>query len=91
MEKVMVLIIGLFFSIGTLNAKQSSWEISKANLKYVFVPSKSNANTELIRLYQDKTFEHLIYVPVRSYQKGKEDFSLVHESIVQRNTGTCYL
>lgn len=88
MEKVMVLIIGLFFSIGTLNAKQSSWEISKANLKYVFVPSKSNANTELIRLYQDKTFEHLIYVPVRSYQKGKEDFSLVHESIVQRNTGT---
>ena len=88
MEKGLFLFIGFVLSFGTLHAKSASWKINKAKIKYVFVPSKSQEGTELIRLYQDKSFEHLVYVPVRKFNKGKENLSDVHESTVQRNSGT---
>lgn len=88
MEKGLFLFIGFALSFGTLNAKSATWKINKASIKYVFVPSKSTDGTELIRLYQDKSFEHLVYVPVRKFNKAKENLAEVHESTVQRNTGT---
>ena len=88
MEKGLFLFIGFVLSFGTLHAKSASWKINKAKIKYVFVPSKSPEGTELIRLYQDKSFEHLVYVPVRKFNKGKENLADVHESTVQRNSGT---
>ena len=88
MEKVMVVIVVILFPFITLNAKGESWKSSKSNLKYVLVPAVETANVELIRLYQDKSFEHLVYVPDRKYVKGKEDFSNVHRSNVKRNVGT---
>lgn len=88
MEKGVFLFIGFVLSFGILNAKSSAWKISKSAIKQVFVPSKSTEETELIRLYQDKSFEHLVYVPVRKYNKGQEVLAEVHESTVQRNTGT---
>jgi uncharacterized protein (TIGR02594 family) len=88
MEKGLFLFIGFVLSFGTLQAKSASWKINKAKIKYVFVPSKSPEGSELIRLYQDKTFEHVVYVPVRKFNKGKENLADVHESTVQRNSGT---
>jgi len=88
MEKGLLLFIGFALSFGTLQAKSASWKINKAKIKYVFVPSKSPEGSELIRLYQDKTFEHVVYVPVRKFNKGKENLADVHESTVQRNSGT---
>ena len=88
MEKGLFLFIGFALSFGTLQAKSASWKINKAKIKYVFVPSKSPEGSELIRLYQDKSFEHLVYVPVRKFNKGKENLADVHESTVQRNSGT---
>ena len=88
MEKGLFLFIVFVLSFATLHAKSASWKINKAKIKYVFVPSKSQEGTELIRLYQDKSFEHLVYVPVRKFNKGKENLSDVHESTVQRNSGT---
>ena len=84
----MVVIVVILFPFITLNAKGESWKSSKSNLKYVLVPAVETANIELIRLYQDKSFEHLVYVPDRKYVKGKEDFSNVHRSNVKRNVGT---
>ena len=88
MKNGLIFFIGILVSISTLQAKPTSWKISKSAIKYVFVPSKSTEETELIRLYQDKSFEHLVYVPVRKYNKGQEVLAEVHESTVKRNSGT---
>ncbi|MFN5633822.1 MAG: TIGR02594 family protein [Flavobacteriia bacterium] len=54
-------------------------------LRSVFKPlSKNSDQIELIRLYQDKSFEHLVYTPDREFKRG------VNEAIyykVIKNTG----
>lgn len=51
------------------------WKISDEKIRAVFKPVKMNGQLELIRLFNNGTFEHLIY-------KDQDKFS-----IVKRNTG----
>lgn len=44
----------------------SEWKTPSATLRSVFSPKGKSGNTELIRLYSDLTFEHLIYAPTKN-------------------------
>jgi uncharacterized protein (TIGR02594 family) len=44
----------------------SEWKTPSASLRNVFSPKGKSGNTELIRLYSDLTFEHLIYAPTKN-------------------------
>ncbi len=87
MGKVMLFIFGILVSAHAISAKDANWKSSKSTLKFVFVPAKKSENVELIRLYQDKTFEHLVYVPEKSPLKGISESSNEHKSSMQRNCG----
>ena len=87
MGKVMLFIFGILVSGHTISAKDTNWKSSKSTLKFVFVPAKQSKNVELIRLYQDKTFEHLVYVPEKALGKSDLERSKEHKSSVRRNCG----
>jgi hypothetical protein len=87
MGKVMLLIFGILVSGNVISATDTNWKSSKSTLKFVFVPAKKSKNVELIRLYQDKTFEHLVYVPEKVQVKGALESSEEHKSSVRRNSG----
>ena len=44
----------------------SEWKTPSASLRSVFSPKGKSGNTELIRLYSDQTFEHLVYAPTKN-------------------------
>lgn len=87
MGKVMLFIFGILVSGHTISAKDTNWKSSKSTLKFVFVPAKQSKNVELIRLYQDKSFEHLVYVPEKALGKSDLERSKEHKSSVRRNCG----
>lgn len=87
MGKVMLFIFGILVSAQAISAKDTNWKSSKSTMKFVFVPAKQSKNVELIRLYQDKTFEHLVYVPEKALVKGDLESSKEHKSSVRRNYG----
>jgi len=88
MEKIKSLFIALLVSSSALFANDNQWKSVDSEIKQVFVPNKSTNKIEIIRLYKNNTFEHLMYTPDKKYTKNKENLSLVHKSKVQRNTGT---
>lgn len=88
METLKSLFIALLIASSTVFANDNQWKSIDSEIKQVFVPNRSTSKIELIRLYKNNTFEHLIYTPERKYEKSKENLNLVHKSKVQRNTGT---
>ena len=88
MEKIKSLFIALLISSSALFANDNTWKSIDSEIKQVFVPNKSTNRIEIIRLYKNNTFEHLMYTPDKKYTKNKENLNLVHKSNVQRNTGT---
>ena len=88
MEKIKSLFIALLISSSALFANDNTWKSVDSEIKQVFVPNKSTNKIEIIRLYKNNTFEHLMYTPDKKYTKNKENLNLVHKSKVQRNTGT---
>ena len=88
MEKIKSLFIALLISSTALFANDNTWKSVDSEIKQVFVPNKSTNKIEIIRLYKNNTFEHLMYTPDKKYIKNKENLNLVHKSKVQRNTGT---
>ena len=87
MEKIKSLILALCISTSALLANDNQWKSVHSELKQVFIPNKTGNKIEIIRLYKDNSFEHLLYTPDRIYSKSKEKLNLVHKSKVQRNTG----
>ena len=88
MEKIKSLFIALLISSSALFANDNTWKSVDSEIKQVFVPNKSTNKIEIIRLYKNNKFEHLMYTPDKKYIKNKENLNLVHKSKVQRNTGT---
>ena len=65
-------------------------EFDTKNIRSVFVPAKKiSGTTEMIRLYRDKTFEHLIYTVDDEFQKA-EGTRVANANYyrLERNTGT---
>ena len=87
MKKIKSLIIAISISTSALLANDNQWKSVHSELKQVFIPNKTANKIEIIRLYKDNSFEHLLYTPDRSYSKSKEKLNLVHKSKVQRNSG----
>ncbi len=87
MEKIKSLILALCISTSALLANDNQWKSVHSELKQVFIPNKTANKIEIIRLYKDNSFEHLLYTPDRIYSKSKEKLNLVHKSKVQRNSG----
>ena len=89
MEKIKTLLIALLVSSSALFANDNTWKSVDSEIKQIFVPNNNATNKiEIIRLYKNNTFEHLIYTPDKKYSKTKENLNLVHKSKVQRNSGT---
>ena len=89
MEKIKTLLIALLVSSSALFANDNSWKSVDSEIKQIFVPNNNATNKiEIIRLYKNNTFEHLIYTPDKKYSKTKENLNLVHKSKVQCNRGT---
>ena len=87
MKQIKSLIIAISISTSALLANDNQWKSVHSELKQVFIPNKTANKIEIIRLYKDNSFEHLLYTPDRIYSKSKEKLNLVHKSKVQRNTG----
>lgn len=73
--------------VAQLAHSAEKWELPKATLRSVYMPQSKTGNIELIRLYSDKTFEHLIYEPT-GYSKNNPAKELkFHLSKVEINKG----
>ena len=83
MKNVLVLILTLLsFAYG--QAARSAQEKTPV-LRSVFKPlSKKSNHIEIIRLYQDKSFEHLVYTPDHDFKGGIDD--AVYYKVL-KNTG----
>jgi uncharacterized protein (TIGR02594 family) len=69
----------------SLSQAAQSTQAKSPVLRSVFKPlSKKSDHIELIRLYQDKSFEHLIYSPDREFKGGVSDATYYK---VLKNTG----
>jgi uncharacterized protein (TIGR02594 family) len=61
MKRIYLLALVLIGFIQTVHAEK--WQAPTAALRAVYMPKGKSNRLELIRLYADKTFEHLIYSP----------------------------
>ena len=88
MRKVICFVLMfVFVPIQNSFASELNWKAPKAKLRSVYAPVKKSQNIELIRLYNDNTFEHLVYTP--SPEKGDQTkYNKEHRSTVLRNVGT---
>ena len=73
--KVCLSLISMLLFISFSSVYSMDWKISDARIRAVFKPVKKNGQLELIRLFNNGSFEHLIY-------EDQDQFS-----IVKRNTG----
>lgn len=84
-KSILSFVMALFVAQLVLSAEK--WELPKATLRSVYMPQSKTGNIELIRLYSDKTFEHLIYEPT-GYSKNNLAKELkFHLSKVEINKG----
>ena len=60
MKKSILSFLIAFFVVQIAHSAEK-WTLPKATLRSVYMPQSKTGNIELIRLYSDKTFEHLIY------------------------------
>ena len=84
-KSILSFVMALF--VAQLAHSAEKWELPKATLRSVYMPQSKTGNIELIRLYSDKTFEHLIYEPT-GYSKNNPAKELkFHLSKVEINKG----
>ncbi len=84
-KSILSFVMALF--LAQLAHSAEKWELPKATLRSVYMPQSKTGNIELIRLYSDKTFEHLIYEPT-GYSKNNPAKELkFHLSKVEINKG----
>lgn len=85
-KSILSFVMALF--VAQLVHSAEKWELPKATLRSVYMPQSKTGKIELIRLYSDKTFEHLIYEPT-GYSKNNPAKELkFHLSKVEINKGT---
>jgi hypothetical protein len=77
MKKVILCAVLTAFGFNVSAREKKVWEYSDGNLQKVFAIDVSTKSNEILRIYDDGTYEHLKYI-LKS--RGKEE--------VQRNTGT---
>jgi hypothetical protein len=77
MKKVILFAVLTVFGLHAIAREKKEWIYTDGVLQHVFAIESSAKSTELLRLYDDGTFEHLKYTQKSS---GKEE--------VQRNLGT---
>ena len=84
-KSILSFVMALF--VAQLAHSAEKWELPKATLRSVYMPQSKTGKIELIRLYSDKTFEHLIYEPT-GYSKNNPAKELkFHLSKVEINKG----
>ena len=86
MKRICLLALILTGFIQSVHAEK--WKAPTAVLRSVYMPKGRSGIVELIRLYADKTFEHLLYTPT-PIQKGKMESDPMNKvSRVEVNRGT---
>lgn len=88
MENILKTLVAILVASASVLANDSQWKSIDSEIKFVFIPKHTSTKIELIRLYKNNVFEHLIYTPDKKYSKSNEDLEQVHKSKVKRNTGT---
>ena len=88
MENILKTLVAILVASASVLANDSQWKSIDSEIKFVFIPKHTSTKIELIRLYKNNVFEHLIYTPDKKYSKSNEDLEKVHKSKVKRNTGT---
>lgn len=88
MENILKTLVAILVASASVLANDSQWKSIDSEFKFVFIPKHTSTKIELIRLYKNNVFEHLIYTPDKKYSKSNEDLEQVHKSKVKRNTGT---
>lgn len=84
---ISLVLVGIICLFQESRANELRWNTPEAKLRSVYTPTKKSKNIELIRLYNNNTFEHLIYTPAP--EKGiKSEFNEGHRSTVECNRGT---
>ncbi|MFT5779184.1 MAG: hypothetical protein ACI837_002141 [Crocinitomicaceae bacterium] len=88
MKKVISLVlVGIICLFQESRANELKWITPKVKLRSVFTPAKKSQNIELIRLYTNNTFEHLIYTPAVG-SVDQTGSTKGHRSTVVCNRGT---
>lgn len=88
MENILKTLVAILVASASVLANDSQWKSIDSEIKFVFIPKHTSTKIEIIRLYKNNVFEHLIYTPDKKYSKSNEDLEQVHKSKVKRNTGT---
>ena len=88
MENILKTLFAILVASASVLANANEWKSIDSEIKFVFIPKQSSTKIELIRLYKNNVFEHLIYTPDKKYSKSNENLEQVHKSNVKRNTGT---
>ena len=81
------ILFAVFLFVFVFAAQAEKWKAPSATLRSVFMPKVKSGSVELIRLYNDKTFEHLIYTPASVHPAKNQSDVLNNVSRVEINRG----
>ena len=81
------ILFSVFLFVFVFAAQAEKWKAPSATLRSVFMPKVKSGSVELIRLYNDKTFEHLIYTPASIHPAKNQSDVLNNVSRVEINRG----
>jgi uncharacterized protein (TIGR02594 family) len=88
MKNVISLVfVGIICLFQESRANELKWTTPEVKLRSVFTPAKKSQNIELIRLYNNNTFEHLIFTPANG-NGTQSQLNEAHRSTMVCNRGT---